>query len=161
MVGYTNSTKIWRLWDPQNSEGASVSVGNSWGNRQTRSSSSRNAKKGRILNASDVIFDKTKITNQRVSTSPQTAILQSLMLYTELRQSQEAECGEGSMAVQYMNTGRVTHTEKQQSPVSLNGGEAGTPIASTKVEQQCSRDPIAVENCLSTIDEPVASLGAI
>ena len=160
MVGYTNSTKIWRLWDPQNSEGGSTSVGNSLGNRQTRSSSSRNPKKGRILNASDVIFDETKIASRPVPTCPQTAILQSLMPYTELGQSLEPDGGEGSMAVQYMNTGKATHTEKQSSPLSSNGGEAGTPKASTEVEQQYSRDPIAVENCISTIDEPVASPGA-
>ena len=160
IVGYTNSTKIWRLWDPQNSEGGSTSVGNSLANRQTRSSSSRNSQKGPILNVLDVIFDETKIPSRPVPTCPQTAILQSLMPYTELWKSLEPDGGEGSMAVQYMNTGKVTHTENRPSPLSSNGVEAGRPMASTEVEQQYSRDPIAVENCISTINEPVASPGA-
>jgi len=46
MVGYTNSTKIWRLWDSQNSESEGTGLGNTGGIRQTRSGGIRNSKKG-------------------------------------------------------------------------------------------------------------------
>jgi len=160
MVGYTNSTKIWRLWDPQNSESEGTGLGNTGGIRQTRSGVIRNSKKGRILNASDVVFNERKIASQRFPTLSQTVILPSLLQYTELGESPGMDAGEKSITMEYGNHGRAPHTAKPPRPCPANSGEAGMLMSSTEVEQEDSRDPIAVENCISTIDEPVDGSGA-
>jgi hypothetical protein len=65
MLGYTNSTKIWRLWDLQTGDTDS-STRHRIGRRVT----------GRVLNASDVIFDETKIGGKR---SPETEVLTEVL----------------------------------------------------------------------------------
>jgi hypothetical protein len=61
MLSYTNSTKIWRLWDLQTGDTDS----------STRHRIGRHVI-GRVFNASDVIFDETKIGGK---SSPQTEVL--------------------------------------------------------------------------------------
>jgi hypothetical protein len=65
MLGYTNSTKIWQFWDPQTGD-----TDNSTRNRIGRSVT------GRVLNASDVIFDETKIGGKQ---SPETEVLTEVL----------------------------------------------------------------------------------
>jgi hypothetical protein len=65
MLGYTNCTKILQLWDPQTGDTDS-STRHRIGRRIT----------GRVLNASDVIFDETKIGGK---CSPETEVLTEVL----------------------------------------------------------------------------------
>lgn len=158
MVGYTNSTKIWRLWDPQNTESDSSSSGHAGGTWETRSGGIRNSRKGRIVNASDVIFDQTKLASQRSSTSLQTDRLQSLMPYVELGDSQASDSGENSIILQYRNRDKVIHTTAQRSTSYPTEREADMSATSIEMEP-CSGNPIAVEHRISTIDDTQVGLG--
>jgi hypothetical protein len=56
MIGYTKTTKVWRLWDSQPKGGA-----------------------GRVIICSDVIFDEAKITGRRLPSLPDTTVLETLL----------------------------------------------------------------------------------
>lgn len=126
IIGYTDTTKIWSLWDPQTKEIKRAESSSS-------SSSSIVSRIGRVVNASAIRFDETKIAGKRLQTLPEMELFKSLLLEDDI------EHEEGCISVHHR---KVSVTEQQS-----NGKEARKAL-----EQQRSRNPIASE---MTMEEAV------
>lgn len=81
MIGYTNTTKIWCLWDPQTRETHSAS--------STETTSTCSSTTGRVFNASDVRFDEIKIAGKCLPTLPEMELLKSFLLEEDMEPDKE------------------------------------------------------------------------
>jgi hypothetical protein len=126
MIGYINTTIICCLWGPQIKEIRKAKTRNC-------SSSSVASRTGRVLNASHIPFDNTKIAGKRLQILPQRELLKFLLLENNMEHEKEVYTS--------VNPSKASVTEQES-----NGNEARKAL-----EQQRSRNPIASE--MTTMEE--------